>query len=116
MVGKVKAMIGANSIYRTYKIKNIETGKTIRVNVQANKNLGICDVILPIERVAPQKPDNVTKESNRAYKEAKYEYDCYVQSIKNLRQAVMNKFQGKQFNDSYWSEHLGNVLSELLNR
>lgn len=108
-------MIGANSIYCNYKIKNIETGKTIIVKVQANKNLGICDVIFPIEKVAPQKPINATKESNKAYKEAKYEYDCYVQGIKNLRQAVLNKYQGRPFNSQVISEGLGEFLFNLLN-
>lgn len=108
-------MIGANPIYRTYKIKNIKTGKTVRVNVQANKNLGICDVIFPIEKVAPQKPANATKESNKAYKEAKYEYDCYVQGIKNLRQAVLNNYQGRPFHSQAISEELGEFLFNLLN-
>lgn len=106
-------MIGANSIYRNYKIKNIKTGKTVKVTVQANKNLGICDVILPIEKAAPQKPD--TKESNKAYKEAKYEYDCYVQGIKNLRQTILNNYQGRPFNSQAISEELGEFLFNLLN-
>lgn len=108
-------MIGVNSIYRTHKVKNIKTSKTIRVNVQANKNLGICDVIFPIEKVAPQKPVNATKEDNKAYKEAKYEYDCYMQGIKNLRQAVLNNYQGRQFNDQAIQEELSNFLFNLLN-
>ena len=108
-------MIGANSIYRIYKIKNIKTGKTTKVTVQANKNLSICDVIFPIEKVAPQKSVNATKESNKAYKEAKYEYDCYLEHIKTLRQAVLNKFQGRQFNDSYRMELLEEFLHDLLN-
>ena len=108
-------MIGANSIYRIYKVKNIKTGKTTKVAIQANKNFSICDVIFPIEKVAPQKPANATKESNKAYKEAKYEYDCYLENIKNLRQAVLNKFQGRQFNDSYRMELLEEFLNNLLN-
>lgn len=108
-------MIGANSIYHNYKVKNIKTGETTIVKVQANKNLGICDVIFPMEKVAPQKPVNATKESNKAYKEAKYEYDCYVQGIKNLRQAVLNNYQGRSFHSQTVSEELGKFLFNLLN-
>lgn len=102
-------MLGNKSIYKTFKIKN----KVIKV--QANRNYGICDIFLPIEREAPTKPETLTKETNALYKEAKFEYDCYIQSIKAQRQSFLNKFQGRQLNNENIQYKVHNFLNELLN-
>lgn len=102
-------MLGNKSIYKTFKIKN----KVIKV--QVNRNYGICDIFLPIEREAPVKPEIQSKDSTKFYKENKFEYDCYMQSIKEQRQFFLNKFQGRQLNSKNIQYKVYNFLSELLN-
>lgn len=102
-------MLGNKSIYKTFKVKN----KVIKV--QANRNYGICDIFLPIEKEAPTKPEISSKEADRLYKELKFEYDCYMQSIKAQRQSFLNKFQGRQLNSENIQYKVYNFLTELFN-
>lgn len=102
-------MLGNKSLYKTFKIKN----KVIKV--QVNRNYGICDIFLPVEKEAPVKPETWTKETNELYKDAKFEYDCYMQSIKEQRQSFLNKFQGRQLNSENIQYKVYNFLNELLN-
>lgn len=60
--------------------------KRLTVLVQANKNYGICDILLVTE---PGKKVRMTE--------------------------VLSVFQGRQFNDEYIMEHLYNVLDEIFN-
>lgn len=101
-------MLGNKSIYKTVKVKN----KTIKV--QANRNLGICDIFLPVERQAPEKPEAFTKETAKEYRKAKFEYDCYMQSIRAQRQAFLNKFQGRQLNSETVQIKVYNFLKEII--
>lgn len=79
--------LGRKSIARKLEIPSNKDQKKLHVVlVQANKNYGICDVLLVTE------------------------------PGKKVRMAeVLSIFQGKQFNDLDVVEHLWNVLNEILN-
>lgn len=79
--------LGRKSIVRKLEIPNNKDQKKLHVVlIQANKNYGICDVLLVTE------------------------------PGKKIRMAeTLSTFQGKQFNDLDVVEHLWNVLNETLN-
>lgn len=107
-------MIGKKSIFGKYTVKNVETGKEIEVKVQADNLYRICDVIYPT-RVAPQQPQDSSKEAMKAYKEAKLKHDQIMQVIKNKRQIVMNAYKGRQLNSVDVQDSIGQLLFDLEN-
>lgn len=109
-------MIGYKSIAMKIKVQNVSNPKAPhKVIVQANKNYGICDFILPLLMVPPIKPIKYTKESYRAYKEARLEYDSYMNKRNAKRQELLNMFQGRQLNDAYIVERVKEVMFDVLN-
>lgn len=97
-------MIGRNSNY----IKVTINGKIVAI--QANKNFAICDLVFIHDRKVPQRPTEFTKEAAALYKKEKLSYDMFVSELKVKKQAFLNKFQGKQINDSYVVERAINFL------
>ena len=111
-------MIGKRSIFITISVNNFKNpASPFKVIVQANKNGGICDVILPKTQAEPVKPvDTSNGEAVRAYNAAKKEYDCYMRERSALRSEVLNHYQGRQLDSAYVEETIDSVLAYLLNR
>lgn len=108
-------MIGERSIFTTISINNFKPGAPFDVIVQANKNGGICDVILPKTQTEPVKPaDTSNGEAVRVYNAAKKEYDCYMQERSTLRSEILNRYQGRQLHSAYVEETLYDFLTYLL--
>lgn len=110
-------MIGERSIFATILVNNFKNPTApFKVIVQANKNEGICDVILPKTQTEPVKPiDTSNGEAVRVYNTAKKEYDCYMREKSALRSEVLNHYQGRQLYSAYVKETIGNFLAYLLN-
>ena len=111
-------MVGKRSITNSVLVNNFKNPiATFEVVVQANKNGGICDVILPKTQAEPVKPvDTSNGEAVRAYNAAKKEYDCYMRERAALRSEVLNRYQGRQLSSAYVEETLDNFLTYLLNQ
>lgn len=112
-------MIGAKSIVLNLKVTNNKNGfSPYKVQVQANKNYGLCDVVLPGTPVEPEKTYiNLQKEDRKKekalYDARKAEYDKAKR--KGIRNAILDKFQGRQLNDEVIVKSLKNALYNLLN-
>ena len=92
--------IGRKSIIRELTIPNHnQIVSPFAVRIQANKNFGICDLVLG------------TWGRNSTAKSTK---KVFIPT-RRLNE-FLNDFQGRQINDSYVIEHLKNVLSETLNK
>ena len=91
--------IGRKSIFKNVSIENLNGEKPYRVRVQANKNYGICDLVLC---------DKIVDRSD------KKKIRTYYKVIRRLPEPL-SEFQGRQINDELTMEHLQNVLFELLN-
>lgn len=79
-------MIGLKSICK--RTQFTINGVTYHIFVQANKNLGICDIYI----ISPQPAD----------------------TYKSIRQEVLNKFQGRPINNEYILEMVFNYIYSLL--
>lgn len=114
-------MIGAKSIVFNFKVQNNKNSQSpYEVKVQANKNYGLCDVVLPGTPVEPEKTYiNLQKEDRKKekalYDVRKAEYDKEMSKRKAIRNALFDNFQGRQLNDELVVEHLKNALYYLLN-
>ena len=114
-------MIGAKSIVLNLKVTNNKNGfSPYKVQVQANKNYGLCDVILPGTPVEPENTYINLQKENRKKEKALYdakkaEYDKEMAKRKGIRNAILDKFQGRQLNDKVVIEGLKNSLYNLLN-
>ena len=110
-------MIGKHSTITTIFVNNFKNPVApFEVVVQANKNGGICDVILPKTQAEPVKPvDTSNGEAVRAYNAAKREYDCYMRERSALRSEALNRYQGRQLYSAYVEETLNDFLTYLLN-
>lgn len=108
-------MIGRRSIVYVFKVRNFKEQETVAVRVQMNKNLGICDVYFPINRVQPMKPVHPTKAEYASYKEAKVEYDAYIAHIKGMRQEFLNWFQGRPIHNDEAVSQVRSLLVSLIN-
>ena len=114
-------MRGARSIVLNLNItnnKNVQS--SYKVQIQANRNYGLCDVILPGTPVEPEKTYiNFQKEERKKEKDLydvrKAEYDKEMAKRKAIRNTLLNKFQGRQLNDEVIVESLKNTLYNLLN-
>lgn len=82
-----------------------------KVRVQANKNHGICDIILGKE---------LTKEITHEFighdgkKRSKKKLKTFYEPICRLSRLV-SEFQGRQYDDQDNMVHLSNVLTQVLN-
>lgn len=105
-------MIGRKSFYITKTING-----TV-VYIQANKNYGICDVIIKNSMTMPIPPTGGKKaewiEKKKLYEAKKAEYDAHVAKLKDLRQTVLNAMQGRQITDPYNVEAIANFLMSTL--
>ena len=104
--------IGRKSLATVLTIKNCENPKSpYKVQVQANKNHGICDIIL-YEEVTKE----VTHEFNSpdGKKHSKKKTKIYLMPVRRLSE-VISDFQGRQYDDPITMEHLVNVLTQVLN-
>ena len=114
-------MIGAKSIVLNLKVTNNKNAQSpYKVQVQANKNYGLCDVVLPGAPVEPEKTYiNLRKEDRKKekalYDAKKAEYDKEMAKRKAIRNVLFDKFQGRQLNDEVIIESLKNALYNLLN-
>lgn len=114
-------MIGAKSIVLNLKVTNNKNGfSPYKVKVQANKNYGLCDVILPGTPIEPENTYINLQKENRKKEKALYdakkaEYDKEMAKRKGIRNAILDKFQGRQLNDEVVIEGLKNSLYNLLN-
>lgn len=114
-------MIGAKSIVLNLKVTNNKNGfSPYKVQVQANRNYGLCDVVLPGTPVEPEKTYiNLQKEDRKKekalYDARKSEYDKEMTKRKGIRNAILDKFQGRQLNNDIVVEQLKNALYNLLN-
>lgn len=111
-------MIGAKSIVLNLKVTNNKNGfSPYKVQVQANKNYGLCDVVLPGTPVEPEKTyinlQKDRKKEKALYDARKAEYDKVKR--KGIRNVILDKFQGRQLNDEVIVESLKNTLYNLLN-
>ena len=103
------------------KVANSKNGFSLyKVQIQANKNYGLCDVVLPGTPVEPEKTYiNLQKEDRKKekalYDARKAEYDKEMTKRKGIRNAILDKFQGRQLNDEVIVESLKNTLYNLLN-
>lgn len=99
--------IGRKSLATVLTIKNCENPKSpYKVQVQANKNHGICDIILCEE---------VTKEVTHEFNgKSKKKTRIYLTPVRRLSE-VISDFQGRQYDDPITMEHLVNVLTQVLN-
>lgn len=111
-------MIGAKSIVFNLKVTNNKNGFS-PYKVQANKNYGLCDVVLPGTPVEPEKTyinlQKDRKKERALYDAKKAEYDKEMAKRKGIRNAILDKFQGRQLNDEVIVESLKNALYNLLN-
>lgn len=121
-------MIGERSIVLYLKVLSKAESKAesaalrqYEVKIQANRNFGICDVVLPNEPVPPvfiedsSYKTETRKKREELYQERKAEYDREMAKRKSIRDVILNRFQGRQINDSYIVESIKNTLSQLLN-
>ena len=114
-------MIGAKSIVLNLKVANKKRVQfPYKVQVQVNRNYGLCDVVLPGTSVEPEKTYiNLQKEDRKKekalYIAKKAEYDKEMAKRKGIRNAILDKFQGRQLNDEVIVESLKNALYNLLN-
>lgn len=114
-------MIGAKSIVLNLKVTNNKNARSsYEVKVQANKNYGLCDVILPGTPTEPEKTyiklEKEERKKERAlYNTKKAEYDKEMLKRKGIRNAILDKFQGRQLNDEVIIMSLKNTLYNLLN-
>lgn len=113
-------MIGVKSIVLDFKIFSKARKKPYLVKVQANRNYGICDIILPRNPVMPDKTYITSTKEDRKREKEMYEslksiYDQKILNRKAIRNSILDKFQGRQLNDEVVVERLKNVLSDLLN-
>lgn len=114
-------MIGAKSIVLNLKVTNNKNAQSpYKVQVQANKNHGLCDVVLPGTPVEPEKTYiNLIKEDRKKekilYDARKALYDIEMEKRNGIRNAILDKFQGRQLNDEVIVESLKNTLYNLLN-
>lgn len=114
-------MIGAKSIVLNLKVTNNKNAQSpYKVQVQANRNYGLCDVILPGTPAEPEKTYvNLQKEDRKKEKDLydvrKAEYDKEMAKRKGIRNAILDKFQGRQLNNDMVVEQLKNALYNLLN-
>lgn len=114
-------MIGAKSITLTLKIANKKNPAiTYPVVLQANRNYGLCDVVLPNEPVAPVKdysflPKDKQASGKTRYEEQKKEYDKEITERKAIRSNILNTFQGRQLNSSVVDLQIKEALTILLN-
>lgn len=99
--------IGRKSLATVLTIQNCENPKSpYKVQVQANKNHGICDIILCEE---------VTKEVTHEFNgKSKKKTRIYLMPVRRLSE-VISDFQGRQYDDPLTMEHLVNVLTQILN-
>lgn len=108
-------MLGSKSNCVKFKVRKENDGKEVMVIVQADKLYRICDVIFPVLAKAPSMPEEVNKETLKAYKEAKFEYDLRMQDLRMRRQAVMNVYKGRQLNSDRVKYSLHEFLINLVN-
>ena len=114
-------MIGRKSIVLNLNITNDKNSQSpYKVQVQANKNYGLCDVILPGTPVEPEKTYiNLIKEDRKKekalYDARKALYDKEMLRRKAIRNAVLDKYQGRQMNNKYAPHELAIFLYNLLN-
>lgn len=114
-------MIGTRSIVLNLKVKNNKNAQSpYKVQVQANKNYGLCDVVLPGTPAEPEKTYiNLQKEDRKKEKDLydvrKAEYDKEMAKRKAIRNALFDKFQGRQLNDKIIVAELEDALRNLLN-
>ena len=106
-----KMAIGRKSLATVLTIQNCDTKSYYKVQVQANKNHGICDIIL-CEEVTKE----VTHEFNGpdGKKHSKKKTRIYLMPVRRLSE-VISDFQGRQYDDPITMEHLVNVLTQVLN-
>lgn len=98
-------MVGSKSIIRKISIPNLsEPSKPFAIRVQANKNYGICDIIL----------GTIIKQKVRDRKTGKDKFVPKFFFIRRLLE-LLNEFQGRQYNDPSVMIHLENVAFETLN-
>lgn len=111
-------MIGRRSIFTTILVTNFKNlAAPFEVVVQANKNGGICDVILPKTQAEPVRPaDTSNGGAVRAYNAAKKEYDCYMRERSALRSEFLNRYLGRQLCSAYVGITLDSFLTYLLNQ
>lgn len=81
------------------------------VRVHANKNLGICDIVL-CEEVKKETTHEYTNHFGK--KKTKTVTKVFFKPIRRINE-VMSEFQGRQFNSETTKIHLQNVLVEILN-
>ena len=99
--------IGRKSLATVLTIKNCENPKSpYKVQVQANKNHGICDIILCEE---------VTKEVTHEFNgKSKKKTRIYLMPVRRLSE-VISDFQGRQYDDPDVFGLLEVALEDLLN-
>lgn len=106
-------MIGRKSLFASIKVKNVEAGNTTTIVVQSDKLYRICDVIFPVLMIKPMKPaDTSDREAMKTYKAAKKNYDLYLAQLRAKRQVIINKYRGRQSNDS---GIMGSIRHDLFN-
>lgn len=104
--------IGRKSRVVELSIHDNENPKSpYKVQVQANKHHGICDIILCKEFTK-----KVTHEFTGpdGKKRTKKKLKSFYKPVRRLSELV-SEFQGRQYDDNDVMEHLSNVLTQILN-
>ena len=108
-------MIGRKSNLKNFIVALKAKKDSVTVRVQADKNGGICDIILPKTLTQPIKPLKPTKKSMKAYKEAMYAYRSYMKDLNAVRSQILSIFRGRPLSSETTRIHLSNVLYEIMN-
>lgn len=108
-------MIGIHSDVIGITIPKTNSQGNWKVQIQLNKNGGICDIILPIDAVAPSAPkDTSNGEAVRAYNQAKKEYEAFTIKKKAMRSQILNYVQGRPF--IYAIDRIEDLCYQILNK
>jgi len=106
-------MIGRNSIVKTITVPKT-ADENWKIDVQLNKNGGICDIILPILVVEPIVPQDTSNgKAVRAYNQAQQNYRALVAKKKAMRSAILNVVQGRPY--IYAIDAIENIAFQVLN-
>lgn len=104
--------IGRKSRVVELTIHNEENPKLPhKVQVQANKNHGICNIVL-CEKVTKEVAFELVKPNGE--KILKKKLKSFYKPIRRLSELV-SEFQGRQYDDQDNMIHLSNVLTQVLN-
>lgn len=104
--------LGRKSLVTELSILNYESPKhPYKVKVHANKNHGICDLVL-CKEASKEVEIEITGPDGK--KRSKKKLKTFYKPIRRLTE-IFSEFQGRQYDDENTMTHLTNVLTQILN-